>query len=99
MEDVKFTRRAEVATGIYAYIFNGNGRSTAVLSRTPQAGEYAIPDAEGVAALDLFGNPLPPGSTFSGTLIYLSTEEGVEFIEKLLGIAPAGTGQRRLNWR
>jgi len=68
-----------------------------VLSSTPQAGEYAIPDAEGVAALDLFGNPLPPGSTFSGTLVYLSTEEGVEFVEKLLGIAPAGNHEERLN--
>ena len=86
LEDTKFVRRTEVAEGIFAYFFQGAERSITVLSSFPNQGEYTIPHAEGVSAMDLFGNPLPPGSTFSGTLVYLSTQDGVQTIEKLLGV-------------
>jgi hypothetical protein len=88
LEDTNFVRRTEVAEGIFAYVFRGADRAIAVLSSSPNCGQYTIPHAEGVSVKDLFGNPVAPDSTFSGTLVYLSTPEGLEAIEKLLA-APA----------
>ena len=85
LEDTKFVRRTEVAEGIFAYYFRGLQRSVAVLSSTPNHSDYTIPHAERISTTDLLGNPLPPGSTFSGTLVYLLTEDGFQTIEKLLG--------------
>ena len=87
LEDTEFAGRREVGKGVYAYLFRGPTRSVAVLSSDPQGGEYAIPRAEGMLASDLFGNPVPLDGKFSGTLVYLSTERDVEFLEKLLGKA------------
>ena len=91
LEDAEFTKRAEVAKGIYAYLFRAPGRSVAVLSSDPQSGEYAIPHHDDIVSVDLFGNPLPAGSKFSGTLVYLSTKKEPEFIENLLSISRGGT--------
>ena len=84
LEDTEFVRRTEVAKGVFAYFFRGTERSIAVLSSSPNHGDYVIPYADGVSAMDLFGNPLSPGSQFSGTLVYLATQNGTEVIEKLL---------------
>lgn len=89
LEDTTFVRRAEVAEGIFAYVFQGAERSIAVLSSSPNCGPYTIPHAEGVDVRDLFGNPLPCGGKFSGTLVYLSTPAGLQAIDRLLA-APAG---------
>ncbi|HUT89478.1 MAG TPA: hypothetical protein VMY37_08280 [Thermoguttaceae bacterium] len=77
LEDTTFVRRTEAAEAIFAYFFQGTERSIAVLSSSPSHDEYTIPHAESVSVMDLFANPLPPGSIFSGTLVYLSTEDGV----------------------
>ncbi|MBT3289948.1 MAG: hypothetical protein HN380_21570, partial [Victivallales bacterium] len=84
LEDTVFTRRTEVARGVFAYLFNGAGRSVAVLSSAPQHDPYAIPSHPDVLALDLFGNPLAAGSQFFGTLVYLSTENRPDLLQKLL---------------
>ena len=94
LEDTRFVRRIEVGEGVFAYVFQGTDRSIAVLSSSLNHGSYAIPHAEGVSVRDLFGNPLPPRSKFSGTLVYLSTQDGPQSIEKLLAgtVSPAPDG-------
>ena len=84
LEDTQFVRRIEVAKGVFAHLFQGPGRSVAVLSSSPRGGQYAIPHGAGVVAVDLFGNPLPRGSAFSGTLVYVSAHRRAEFLERLL---------------
>lgn len=91
LEDTRFVRRIEVGKGIFAYVFEGTNRSIAVLSSSPNRGAYVLPHAEGLSVRDLFGNPLPPGSKFSGTLVYLSMQDGSQSIERLLAgtVSPA----------
>jgi hypothetical protein len=84
LEDTRFAKRLELAEGIYAYLFAGDGRSVAVISSAPKYADFTIPQPVGVSVTDLFGNPLPAGTKFTGRLVYLSTEKTVHELEALL---------------
>jgi len=84
LEDTRFAKRLELAEGIYAYLFAGDGRSVAVISSAPKYADFAVPQPAGVSATDLFGNPLPAGSKFAGRLVYLSADKSVEELEAAL---------------
>jgi hypothetical protein len=69
IEDHHFTRREEVADGVWAYVFQADDGSRAVAVVSPEATheEYRLP----AVALDLFGNPIPEGTPIGKTVCYL----------------------------
>lgn len=84
LEDTKFVERLEVAEGVYAYLFAGAGRAVAAISCGPSSATWKLPTSAGVSATDLFGNPVAPGSTFSGHLTYLTAGTADE-LQTVLG--------------
>ena len=84
LEDTTFREMVEVAEGVYAYLFEGQGRTAAVLSSKEKFGEHVIPDPPGLSAEDLFGNPLPANTGFGGKLVYLSRRGGLAELKAAL---------------
>ena len=84
LEDTDFVRRVDVARGVHAYLFAGAGRAVAVLSSSPEHEPYSLPSGPGLAANDLFGNPLTPGTAFPGTLAYVVGETTVDTLQEAL---------------
>ena len=72
IEDKKFVRVREVSPGIYAFLFRGGDRAVVVLSSREDKVSFPIPTIGGADVLDLYGNPLPANSTFTGHLVYLA---------------------------
>jgi len=73
LENKKFFKVVNVAEGVYAYIFAGKDRSVAVISGRPGCEFYRLPALKGLTPSDLFGNPLPDRSAYTGTLIFIET--------------------------
>jgi hypothetical protein len=75
LEDTEFVETVEVAQNVFAFMFEGEGRSVAVLAakltKQTETG-YAVPGLPGVKAVDLFGNPVPSGEKLTEKLVYLS---------------------------
>jgi hypothetical protein len=74
----------EAAKGVSAYLFEGAGRSVAVLSPRPGHAAYTPPRGEGVEALDLWGNPLPQGQPVGEQLVYLSAPGPAQTLSQIL---------------
>ena len=75
LEDTHYTRTIEPKPGVYAFLFEGQGRAVAVLSSKPVHAAYAVPTAAGLEATDLFGNPVKSGEKLQDNLIYLSADK------------------------
>jgi hypothetical protein len=75
LEDTKYVKHVEPAPGVFAYLFEGNGRAVAVLSSQPDHAAYAVPAAPGVQTTDLFGNPLRAGEKLQDNLVYMSADK------------------------
>ncbi len=71
LEDTHYGATVEVATGVYAYLFAGAGRSVAVLCTGPKHGEYRLPDVAGAKVFDLYGNAAQPGQIVGEEPVYL----------------------------
>ena len=56
LEDTDFVKRVDPAEGIHAYLFQGKGRSVAVILSEAKYGKYVLPHVENAATRDLFGN-------------------------------------------
>jgi len=84
LDETKFVKRLSPREGVTAYLFEGRGRATAVLSPMPGHAPYVPPRAKGVEVLDLFGNPVGQGQKLRTRLLYLSTPGGTAKLEKLL---------------
>ena len=85
IEGTSFVKRIDLNEEVFAYLFQGEQRSVAVISGRPGSEPLAISHAEGITATDLFGNPLLGDATFGGTLTYLSSDGGMGAIEEVLG--------------
>lgn len=81
LEDTRFVKTIEVAEGVYAHLFEGEGRSVAALTSARKWGRYAMPQEAGLTLHDLFGNPLPAGSSFEGRVVYIGREGSVAELE------------------
>ena len=77
IEDKKFVRWHEVAPGVYAYLFRGGDEAVVVLSSKDEKAAFSLPTIAGAKALDLYGNELPAGSSFTGHLVYLTGQGAV----------------------
>lgn len=83
LEDSKFVERVEVAANVNAYLFEGSGRATAVISPVPgTSGSYAVP--AGAKAVDLFGNSLSAGAKVENHVAYV-TGASVAEVRRVLG--------------
>jgi hypothetical protein len=83
LEGRKFFKAVKVAEGAYAYLFGGKDRSVAVISGRPGCGAYRLPGTKDLTVSDLFGNPLPTRSMYTGTLIFAEAAMPPEALEKL----------------
>jgi hypothetical protein len=83
LEGRKFFKAVQVAEGAYAYIFGGKDRSVAVISGRPGCQVYPLPDVKELKVSDLFGNPLPLRSEYTGTLMFAEAATTPEAMEKL----------------
>jgi len=75
LEDTKFVKTTEVKLGVFAFLFEGQGRAVAVLSTKPGYATYAVPTASGVQATDLMGNAVKAGTKVGDDLVYLSASK------------------------
>ena len=86
LEDTKFSKRIEVAPGVYAYLFQntkGAARAVAVLARQKNS-PYNLPRAATVSSVDLWGNAVAGGTELGESLVYVSAAGDVAAMEKLL---------------
>lgn len=86
LEDTKFSKRIEVAPGVYAYLFQntkGDARAVAVLARQKNS-PYNLPRAANVSSVDLWGNPLSGGAALGETLVYVSLNGSASALEGML---------------
>jgi len=93
LEDTRFARRVALGPqgrGAWAYLFEGAGRSVAVLvPRVPGGeGSSTLPDAPirlgQIEATDLWGNDVAAGSKLGATIVYASSRGSVDNLERML---------------
>ena len=87
LEDTSYVETVEVAEDVFAFMFQGEGRSVAVLaakSATAAETGYAVPGLPGVKAEDLFGNPVPRGEKLTSRLVYLSGSMATGRLKRML---------------
>ncbi len=93
VEGTTFVERLDLGGGVFASLFEGDGRAVAVLSGEPAAEPFPIPCADGLAAADLFGNPLPEGAAYADTIVYLASDAGGAALAEVLRAQVAATGR------
>ncbi|MBT3375223.1 MAG: hypothetical protein HN742_12340 [Lentisphaerae bacterium] len=81
LEDKRFVKRLDAAPGIHVYLFEGQGGGVAAISSSKPDAEFACPRGGGLRLEDLFGNVLPPGAPFTGTVVYASTTRDAAWLE------------------
>lgn len=82
LENTQFRRVRQLADGLYLWLFQGEGRSAAVISRRSTAAGGAVNTRlPSVKAADLYGNPLAFPLRPKDTVIYLETPENVDKLE------------------
>jgi len=86
VDGVPFVRTETLKPGVYAYLFSNGKRSVAVISGLPTTGVKLRPLPTGVAALDLYGNPLADPIVYRGQVVYLQGDMSVETLQKALQI-------------
>jgi len=84
LEDTRFVKSLTPAEGVTAYLFEGAGRSLAVLAPMPNHAAWSLPSEAALALTDLFGNPLQPGAPLDKTLVYAAASLPAAELEKRL---------------
>lgn len=83
LEDSTFVRRVPLSDAVCAYLFQGKGTATAVISGQ-RNGRLDLPNAAGLAVRDLFGNPVQGVPRFVGHLLYIRSAGNTDDLQKLL---------------
>ncbi len=86
LEDTNFVKRVTLAEGVYAYLNSGPSRAVAAITTGPIHAAYKLPTAAGVELLDLFGNPLAPGTAIDDHVHYVQCDAGLEKLQAALGV-------------
>jgi len=73
MEDTRFVERVGLVKNAWAYLFEAKdeSRSVAVLSTHGKVEGYLIPTGDGVSAVDLFNNPIAPGTKLARRVVFV----------------------------
>ena len=86
LEDTQFVEWKTLAPDVRAAIFAGKDGKRSVAVVVPDGKvDYALPRAAGLAALDLFGNPMAPGAKLGATTTYLTMAGDAKMLEAALG--------------
>lgn len=85
LEERSFVKVVALTGDVYAYLFAGGGRTVAVISGKPGSNAYALPRVKGATIVDLFGNPLPAGTAYTGTLLFVESKRSPDELAKALG--------------
>lgn len=84
VEGLKFAERVELADGVFGFLFEGNGRSVAVICPRPEHAPFNLPTGEGAGNFDIWLNPLPAGSPLERSSVYVSASGSAADLKKLL---------------
>jgi len=84
LEDMAFVKRISPAENVTACLFEGGGRSVAVVAPAGGREGWVPPARRGLEIADLFGNPLAGGKPLGDTLLYVSGRMPVGELERLL---------------
>jgi hypothetical protein len=76
LEGSRFAWREELAKGVTAYAFTAADRAVVAVCPVAPHAAWRLPERNGVEALDLFGNPVPPGAAIGEHLVYLVYPRG-----------------------
>jgi hypothetical protein len=86
VENKTFVKVVPAGSNAFAYVFAGkDGGSLAIISGKAN-GTFAIPASDALAVTDVFGNPLPRGAEFKGTLVYVASELSAAELEQACGL-------------
>jgi hypothetical protein len=86
LEDTSYVSLVTLADGVYAYLFTGPDRAVAAITSAPSHAAYRLPESTGVQALDLFGNPVAPGTALDDRVHYLVCPAGLAPLRAALGV-------------
>lgn len=93
LDGTRFKRTLSLGKNVLGHGFEGKGRSVIAVAATSQNARYALPRAAlralGADVTDLWGNPLPDAAEVGGTLVYLSSDQPLSALERVLKNAPA----------
>ena len=86
LEDTRFAQRIELTKDAWAYLFEakGGGRSVAVLSPRGNAAGYTLPAGDRVRVVDLFNNPVAPGTKLGRRMVFVTAAASAQDLAALL---------------
>ncbi|MDR3709809.1 MAG: hypothetical protein P4L33_16050 [Capsulimonadaceae bacterium] len=84
VDGLAFDRMLTLASGVYAYVFSGAGRTVAAISTAPGHAAYRLDPSAGDQALDLFGNPVKGQIKVDTNMLYLTSVKPAAALEKKL---------------
>lgn len=84
MDGLKFVRQEEIAPGVHAFFFAGDGRAVAVLAPRPGHADFTLPTDASVQIRDLWNNPVAPGDPMANGTVLLTRVGELPALAKLL---------------
>lgn len=84
VDGLKFMRHEEIAPGVHAFFFEGEGRSVAVLAPRPDHSPYSLPEDPALEVRDLWNNPLAVGSALEQSAVLITAKDSADALEKIL---------------
>ncbi len=83
-EDLGFAKRITLSDGVHACLFSGQRGAVAAITTAASHAAYKLPSAPGVQVLDLFGNPVAPGTALDSHVHYAVCPAGLSELEAAL---------------
>ena len=83
LEDRKFVKCVPAGENVWSYIFEGRGKTVAVISGKAN-GRYSFQPADDIEVLDLFGNSIKGPVKYEGRIFYLESTKTVAELETAL---------------
>ena len=84
LEGRKHVKTVELAKGVFAYLFQADDGSVAVLSGKVGHQPFVVPESAQYEVRELFGNLLPARTPVTNTLIYVKSTQSAEQLEQTL---------------
>ncbi|MEI6501013.1 MAG: hypothetical protein WCP21_08295, partial [Armatimonadota bacterium] len=85
LDGTRFVKRLDLGKGVYAYLYQADGRAAAAVSSGPEFSLWTLPAPipAGLEVLDTFGNPVATGHKFDGNLVWVDAK-AVADLERFL---------------
>lgn len=82
VEGLKFVELAELSEGVFAFFFEGDGRSVAVVCPRPEHQPFSLPSDKGLEMRDIWLNPLPAGASLNKSSVFVSATGSAANLKK-----------------